>query len=194
MVSKKSVSQASKLFIFTGPSGSGKTTIAENVLKKFKVFKRVVTYTTRAPREGEMDGVDYHFVSRKEFEELLKKDAFLEHAVVYENSYGSLVSEVKELLSNKKSVLFVINVQGALSIMKKFPESVVVFIKAPSIDVLRERLLKRGKDSIEIIKKRITSAKQELKLENKFKYVIVNDMRSLAIKKTEKIIRAELGL
>jgi guanylate kinase len=177
-----------KIFVFTGPSGAGKTTIAQTILKETSFFQRIVTYTTRDSREGEMNGIDYNFVSREKFEQLIKNNELLEYANVYGNYYGSLRSDVEKIIASGKNVLFVIDVQGALTIKKKFPSAITIFIKTPSLQVLRERLLKRASDSIEIIEKRLGVAEQELCIENKFDFVVVNDSLSQAVNQTKKII------
>ncbi len=178
-----------KLFIFSGPSGSGKTSIAEPLLKKLKFLKKVITCTTRKARKGEKNNLHYHFFSKKQFEKLLKEKKFLEHAIVYGNYYGSLRSEVEEVLASGKSVLFVVDVKGALSIKKKFPKTITIFIKTPTLGDLEKRLRTRGKDDAKAIKKRLSIAKRELKKSKEFDYIIVNDVLKDAIKETEKIIR-----
>lgn len=181
-----------KLFVFTGTSGAGKTTLGNAILHEYDFFKRIVTCTTRAPREGEREGVDYHFFSREKFEKYLKEGKFLEHAVVYDNYYGSLKSEVEEVLSSGKSVLLIVDVQGAITIKKNFSEAVVIFIKAPSLSVLKKRLIMRGTDSMEIIQKRAQTARQELKLEHNFSHIIVNDKLRKAIAEVKALILKEL--
>jgi guanylate kinase len=175
------------IFVISGCSGAGKTTIAEEVVSQ-NVAVRLVTCTTRKKREGEKDKVDYNFFSRKKFEGLLKKNAFLEWAEVYGNYYGSLKSDAQKLLDSGKNVLIVVDVQGALSIKKIFSGAILIFVKAPSIDELKKRLLSRGKDTIEIINSRVNVARQELKNEKDFDFVVINDKLDLAINEVKKII------
>ena len=182
-----------KVFVFTGPSGAGKTTIANIILKEMNFFKKIVTYTTRKIREGEIDGVSYNFVSKKKFEEFLKKDLLLEYATVYDNYYGSLRKDVEKVISTGKSVMFVVDVQGALTIKKKFSAAITVFIKTPSLEVLRVRLEKRAKDSKEVIEKRMKTAEEELKIEDKFDYIIVNDELDRAVKEMNDLIYKSLN-
>ena len=183
-----------KLFVFTGTSGAGKTTIGKAILNEFDFFKRIVTCTTRPMRDGERDGVDYHFFSKDRFLDLLGQNAFLEHAVVYDNYYGSLRSEVAGVLGSGKSVLLIVDVQGAITIKKSFPSAIVFFIKAPSLSILKKRLILRGVDSMSVIEQRVSVAKQELKLEHNFDKVLVNDDLQSAILEVKKLILNELGV
>ena len=177
-----------KLFILTGPSGAGKTTIAKEILKKEKNLTKVITCTTRPIRKGEKDGVDYKFFTKEEFEKFIRKDMLLERAIVYENYYGSLRDDVEKIMESGKSVLFVIDVQGAMTIKAKFRGAVDIFIKTPSLDILRQRVEKRKKDSKEVIGQRMQSARDELKLESEFGFVVINDDLKEAVKEVQKII------
>lgn len=143
-------------------------------------------------REGEIDGADYHFLPIERFQDLIKENAFLEHAIVYGNYYGSLRSEAEEILHCGKSVLLIVDVQGALAIKKNFPSAILIFIKAPSLQVLKERLIKRGKDSNEAIEERLKVAESELKLEKRFGKVLVNGDLNKAVFEIEQIISKEL--
>ncbi|MCX6801129.1 MAG: guanylate kinase [Candidatus Diapherotrites archaeon] len=180
-----------KLFVITGSSGVGKTTIARSVLAKLRILKRVVTCTTRPSRAGEKNGVDYRFFSKSGFQELLKKNAFLEHAVVYENYYGSLKKDADKIINSGKSVLFVVDVQGAKTIKEKFPSAVTIFIKPPAFEALRKRLENRSKDSKEIIEGRLRIAEEELSRADEFDYSVVNDDLNEAISETKRIIENE---
>ena len=182
-----------KLFILTGPSGAGKSTIAEEIIKKEKNLTKVITCTTRPIRSGEKDGVDYRFVSKEDFEKFIRKDMLLERATVYENYYGSLRDDVEKIMESGKSVLFVIDVQGAMTIKAKFRGAVDIFIKTPNIGVLRERLEKRKKDTKDVIAQRLQSANDELALENEFSYVVVNDNLKDAISEVRKIIDSAIN-
>jgi guanylate kinase len=180
-----------KLFVITGSSGAGKTTIAKSVLAKLRILKRVITCTTRAPRAGEKNGIDYRFFSKNGFQELLKKNAFLEHAVVYENYYGSLKKDADKIINSGKSVLFVVDVQGAKTIKEKFPSAVTIFIKPPAFEALKKRLESRSKDSKEIIEGRLRIAEEELSHADEFDYSVVNDDLNEAISETKRIIENE---
>jgi guanylate kinase len=185
---QNSSSLKGKVFVFTGPSGAGKTTIIESLLKENSSFGRIITCTTRAPRTGEKNGVDYNFVSRKKFEFFIKNDLLLEYAEVYGNYYGSLKSDAEKLIASGKTVLISVDVKGAITMMKKLKGSETIFIKTPSIKVLKDRLLSRGKDSIDVIEKRIALARKEIKIEKRFDYIVVNDKLDAALRKTKKII------
>ena len=182
-----------KLFILTGPSGAGKSTIADEIIKKEKNLTKVITCTTRPIRDGEKDGVDYKFFTKEEFEKFIRKDMLLERAMVYDNYYGSLRDDVEKIMESGKSVLFVVDVQGAMTIKAKFRGAVDIFIKTPDVAVLRERLEKRKKDSKEVIAQRVQSAKDELALESEFSYVVVNDDLKTAIAEARKIIDSAIN-
>ncbi|MGI6589823.1 MAG: guanylate kinase [Candidatus Iainarchaeum sp.] len=182
-----------KLFVITGPSGAGKTTIAQEILKKDKNITKVITCTTRAMRKGEKDGVDYKFVTREEFEKFIKKDMLLEKAIVYDNYYGSLRDDVEKIMESGKSVLFVVDVQGAMTIKAKFRGAVSIFVKTPTLDELRKRIEKRKKDSKDVIAQRMQTAREELELENEFNFIVINDDLKKAILEVKKIIQNALS-
>ncbi|MEK6959260.1 MAG: guanylate kinase [archaeon] len=180
-----------KIFVITGSSGVGKSTIADALLLKNKNLKKVITCTTRAPRGKEKDGVDSRFLSVEKFKALIEKKAFFENALVYGNYYGSLKEDVKKILASKKSLLFVVDVQGAETIKKNDSRAVTIFIKPPKFEELRARLKKRKTDSEEIIDKRIAVAKEELKKAPLFDYAVVNDLLDVAVKETQQIVEKE---
>jgi guanylate kinase len=182
-----------KLFILTGPSGAGKTTIAEDILKKEKNITKVITCTTRPIRAGEKDGVDYKFVTKEDFEKFIRKDMLLERAIVYDNYYGSLRDDVESIMESGKSVLFVVDVQGAMTIKAKFRGAVDIFIKTPKVEDLRTRIEKRKKDSKDVIAQRVQTAKDELKLEGEFTHVVINDDLKKAISEVRKIIDSAIN-
>lgn len=182
-----------KLFIITGPSGAGKTTIATEILKKEKNLTKVITCTTRPMRAGEKDGVDYKFFTKEEFEKFIRKDMLLERALVYENYYGSLRDDVEKIMESGKSVLFVVDVQGAMTIKAKFRGAVDIFVKTPSLDELRKRVEKRRKDSKDVIAQRMQTARDELGLESEFSYVVVNDDLKDAVSEVRKIIDSAIN-
>jgi len=183
-----------KLIIFTGPSGVGKGTILADFFKKAdKNIVYSISSTTRSPREGEINGMHYFFISKEEFENLISKDAFLEYAKYSGNYYGTNKKFVNEKIEEGKSVLLEIELQGALQVMKKCPEAVSIFIKPPTFDELEKRLRGRHTESEEMILKRLDAAKIELESSNKFNYVIENDVVSRAVDELIKIYKFETG-
>lgn len=179
-----------RLIVFSAPSGCGKGTMLAEILKD-EHFRCSVSATTREPRVGEIDGVNYHFFSREFFEQRLGEGAFLEHAEYCGNLYGTLLSEVDDRLEKGIDVILEIEVQGALKIMEKRPEAIFVFITPPSINELRRRLKKRGTESDEVIEERVSKAAGEIALAKKYDYVIVNDALEDAVSDFFSVIRAE---
>ncbi len=184
----------SKVFVITGPSGVGKGTLIRQLLERVPGLELSVSATTRAPREGEVDGRDYHFLSPEEFDRRVRDDDFLEFATYSGNRYGTLRSEVRRRLEAGRSVVLEIEVQGARQVRAAMRESVQIFIAPPRPEALRERLLGRGKDSAEAIDARLEVAEQELAAQNEFAHRVVNDDPGRASDELEGIVRAELGL
>jgi guanylate kinase len=183
----------SKVFVITGPSGVGKGTLISRLLERVPDLELSVSATTREPREGEVDGRDYHFLTRAEFDRRVDEKDFLEYANYSGNRYGTLRSEVRKRLDAGRSVVLEIEVQGARQVRAAMGESVQVFIEPPSPAVLRERLEKRGTDSTEAIESRLQVAEQELTAADEFAYRVVNDDLGRATDELEGIVRAELG-
>jgi len=164
------------ILVLSGPSGAGKSTIINSASKDIGDFYFSVSTTTRAPRDGEVNGVDYYFVSKEEFEKGIKEDNFLEYAVVHENYYGTSKKEVFEALKKGKLVIFDIDVQGHRLIREALGDLVVsVFITPPTLKELENRLKSRQSDSKEVIQKRLKNAKEEIKAINEYDFVIIND-------------------
>ncbi len=175
------------LYVLSAPAGGGKTTIANLLLKEITFLKRVITYTTRQPRPGEKNGVDYIFKTKEEFEKLIKEGAFLEHAVVHGNYYGTPKKEVFELLEQGFDVLLIIDVQGMRQIKKKYPETIGIFLLPPSFEELINRMKKRG-DSEKEIQKRVETAKKEIPAWKEYDYIVINDILEEAKNKIKCII------
>ena len=179
------------LIVISGPSGAGKGTICANIRKEMPNLVYSVSMTTRAPRVGEKEGINYFFRSKEEFESLLSEDAFLEYAKVYDNYYGTPKDKVIEKLEEGKEVVLEIEVQGALQVKAKMPDAVFIFIAPPSWKALESRLKNRGTESTEVIMERLTKAKGELMLASSYDYIVVNDEIENAVDKIIAIIRAE---
>lgn len=178
------------LIVVSAPSGCGKGTLLAEILKD-KDYYYSVSATTRSPREGEVDGVNYHFATREEFEGLIKSDGMLEYAQYCGNYYGTPKKEVEKKLSEGKNVILEIEVQGAMQVKKIAPEGVFVFILPPSVSELKKRLLKRGTEEISVIEKRVSEAVGEIKYAEKYDYVIINDDLSKAVDDFKTVISAE---
>ena len=164
-----------RLFVLAGPSGVGKGTLRARALSDMEDLAYSVSCTTRQPREGERDGVDYHFVTARDFEEKIAGGLFLEHAVVHGHHYGTLLEGVKRKTEAGMDVLLEIDVQGARQVRDILPESVLVFIAPPSLDVLEKRLRQRKTESDDKIAIRLENAKKEMALSSEYDRVIVND-------------------
>ncbi len=194
------------LIVVSAPSGCGKGTILSEVLKNDSFFYSV-SATTRAPREGEVNGVNYHFLTKEKFEELIASDGMLEYAQYCGNYYGTPRKAVFDKLEEGKDVILEIEVQGAMKIKERCPEAMFVFILPPSLGTLKERLLKRGTETMEVIEKRVGEAAREIEAAYKYDYVIVNDdlqtavddfitavkAEKMTVKRSEKTIDGVLG-
>lgn len=183
-----------KVFVITGPSGVGKGTLISRLLGRVPDLELSISATTREPREGEVDGRDYHFLAREEFDRRIEAEDFLEFATYSGNRYGTLRSEVRQRLAEGHSVVLEIEVQGARQVRAAMRESVQVFIAPPDPTSLRRRLESRGTDSLEAIDARLEVAEQELAAQDEFAHRVVNDDLERAAAELEGIVRAELGL
>ncbi len=179
------------LLVMSGPSGAGKGTICQGLLAARKDMAYSVSCTTRQPRKGEADGVNYFFKTRDQFEDMIKNSGLLEHADVYGNYYGTPREYVLEQLAKGKDVVLEIDPQGALQVKKSYPDGVFVFIVPPSLDELSKRIYKRGTDAVDVIKRRLSSAANELAYASKYDYIVVNDEVEKAVRKVSNIIDAE---
>ncbi len=168
------MSNKGNLIVISAPSGSGKTSLANRALEEIPKLKFSVSHTTRRPRPGERDQVEYFFVSEKEFEEMIGQGTFLEHARVYGNYYGTSRAFVDEQLSVGYDVLLDLDVLGAAQVKKSYPDAILVFVFPPSLEVLKTRLKNRGLDDPSIIDKRLRIAKKEIQRYTDYQYVIIN--------------------
>ena len=166
------------LFIVSAPSGAGKSSLINALLKKFNLddsLRLFISHTTREPRPGEVDHESYHFVSVEEFKSLIERNAFFEHAKVFDNYYGTSKEIVLDWINQGKDVLFDIDWQGARLIKEQVPEAIKIFILPPCLDALRQRLIKRGQDDMDVINKRMAQAMSEISHYDEYDYVIIND-------------------
>jgi guanylate kinase len=182
-----------KVFVITGPSGVGKGTLIGELLRRVPDLELSISATTRPPREGEVDGRDYHFLSAEWFDRRVEAEDFLEFATYSGNRYGTLRTEVERRLAAGRSVVLEIEVQGARQVRAAMRESVQVFIAPPDPAVLRERLEARGTDGPEAIDARLEVAAQEMAAQDEFAYRVVNDDLDRAADELEGIVRTELG-
>lgn len=173
--------------VISGPSGVGKGTICKRLVEELDL-KVSTSMTTRNIRDGEVDGVDYYFTNREDFEKRIENNEFIEYASYNDNYYGTLKKEVEDRLENGENVICEIEVQGAMQIKKLFPNSILIYILPPSFEELRNRLIHRNTDDIDTIEKRIDIAKKEKEYIDKYDYVVINDDIDEAVKKIIDII------
>ena len=186
------MSERGLLIVFSGPSGVGKGTVRQEIFSTpDHKFEYSVSMTTRAQRPGEVDGKDYFFRSREEFEELIRNGQMLEYAEHVGNYYGTPLTYVNETLDKGIDVFLEIEVQGALQVKKKVPDAVFIFLTPPDLNELQERLIGRGTDSEEVIAQRIERAREEIALMSEYDYAIVNDEVPLAAERVKRVIEAE---
>ena len=178
------------LFVVVAPSGAGKTSLVAKLLESDANIRLSISYTTRAPREGEVNGREYHFVDRARFEKMIAAGEFLEHANVYGNYYGTSKRWIEQQLDGDHDVLLEIDWQGARQVQRIFPEMVAISIMPPSISELRRRLEGRGKDAPEVIARRMASAREEISHVLEFPYIIVNERFEAALSDLQAVVRA----
>jgi len=181
------------VFVITGPSGVGKGTLIRGLLERVPELELSVSGTTRSPRPGEVDGVDYHFLTPQEFEARVAAGDFVEHAEYSGNRYGTLRSELERRLAAGAGVVLEIEVQGARQVRSAIPDAVAVFIAPPSREALRARLVGRGTDSPEQVDARLETAERELEAQPEFRHVVINDRLEEATDELVAIIREEMN-
>jgi len=186
------MTQRGLLIVLSGPSGVGKGTVRKAIFEEDGIdFQYSISATTRQPRIGEVNGEDYFFVSREAFEEKISNGDMLEYAQYVNNYYGTPKSFIDETLASGRDVFLEIDVQGALQVKSKMPEGVYIFLTPPDLTNLRERLVGRGTDSQEVIEKRVTAARDELKQMINYDYAVENDQVVFAVERVKSIITAE---
>ena len=178
------------VFVIAAPSGTGKTTICRKILERDPKLRLSVSHTTRKPRKGEVDGVDYHFVSSEVFRELRESGAFLEHAEYGGNAYGTSWQAIEGPLEAGDDVVLEIEVQGAAQVRKRLPEACLIFLLPPSLEVLEDRLRRRGTDDESVIQRRMALVDRELEAAEIFDYAIVNDDLERAVSEVLEVIHA----
>jgi guanylate kinase len=181
----------SVVYIISAPPGSGKSTLVNEIEKLVPGLDFSISYTTRAPRGSERNGKEYFFISRPEFDEMMKRDEFLEHAEVFDNCYGTARKFLREAEQHSHDLLLDIDVQGAEQIKKKIPEAVSVFILPPDRKTLEQRLRKRGQDSEKVIQRRLDTARREIENYVKYDYILVNDRLEDSVELLQAIVLAE---
>jgi guanylate kinase len=179
------------LFIVSAPSGTGKTTLVERLVQILPNLRMSRSYTSRAMREGERDGVDYNFISRDAFQQMMREDAFLEWADVFGNYYGTAVDDVEQALSDGQDVVLVIDVQGARQVKSRGVDHTSIFVLPPSFEVLEQRLRGRSKDAEAEIQCRLATARSEASSYVDYHYVVVNDDLESTVVRLQEIIVAE---
>ena len=179
------------VYIISAPSGSGKSTLVNELLKKVSNLEFSISYTTRAPRGSETDGRQYYFVSRPEFEKMIRDGEFLEHAEVFGNYYGTARRFLHEAEQNGRDLLLDIDVQGAAQIQQKLPDATSIFILPPNRKTLEERLRKRSEDSEAVMQHRLKKASREIESYDRYNYILVNDQLEDSIRALRTIVRGE---
>lgn len=180
------------LFVISGPSGVGKGTICKKLLERRKELKLSVSVTTRAPRPGEIEGVNYFFRSEEQFQDMIARDEFLEYMCVFgKNHYGTPKAYVAEQRAQGNDVILEIDVNGALNVKKRCPDAVMIFIAPPSMETLKKRLVGRGTETEEAVERRFDEAVKELAAAGEYDYIVVNDSLDKAVNDTQSILVSE---
>lgn len=179
------------LIVVSGPSGTGKGTVCSALLEKHKEIAYSISATTRQPRTGEVDGVNYYFLAKNVFEKMIEDGELLEWAEVYGNYYGTPLKKIQERLADGQDILLEIDTQGAMSVKEKFPDEIYIYIMPPSLKELERRLKTRGTDSAESIECRLKSAAGEMEIAERYNYIVVNEQVEQAVEQIAAIVDAE---
>src|SRR5690554_1313065 len=179
------INQEGLLIVISGPSGAGKGTVCKYLLSKSSDLKLSTSMTTRKPRQGEIDGVNYYFINNEKFKEMIQAGELLEYAMVYDNYYGTPKNEVLKQINSGKNVILEIDIQGALQVKSKFPDGVFIFIMPPSMEELKNRIKNRGTESESELTKRFESSYKEINYISKYNYIVVNDKIEEAVEKVK---------
>lgn len=179
------------LIVVSGPSGTGKGTVCSALLEKHKEIAYSISATTRQPRTGEVDGVNYYFLAKNVFEKMIEDGELLEWAEVYGNYYGTPLKKIQERLADGQDILLEIDTQGAMSVKDKFPDEIYIYIMPPSLKELERRLKTRGTDSAESIERRLKSAAGEMEIAERYNYIVVNEQVEQAVEQIAAIVDAE---
>ena len=185
------MSKKGLLLVISGPAGAGKGTICDGYLHRHPDTFLSISATTRGPREGEINGKNYYFLTKESFEEMIEGNELLEWAEFVGNYYGTPKNVILEKLEQGHDVILEIDVQGALAVQKQFSDGVFIFVVPPSFGVLRQRLVQRGTEPPDIVNKRLEKAKWELENSNAYDYLIINDLAEHAVEQLETIVKAE---
>ena len=179
------------VYIISAPSGAGKTSLIKALLKSVGRLKVSISHTTRPRRSNEVDGVDYHFIDVENYQQMLAKDDFLEHAEVFGNYYGTSKNAVEALVNQGTDVILELDWQGANQIQQKMPKAIKIFVLPPSLEALHQRLYNRAQDDESVIQKRMLEAKQEMSHYNEYQFVIINDDFDVAFNELKSLVTAE---
>ncbi len=179
------------LLVVSGFSGAGKGTLMKELVGRYDQYALSVSATTRSPREGEVDGREYFFRTKEEFEQMIAEDALIEHACYVGNYYGTPKAYVEEQLSKGKDVILEIEIQGALQIKKRFPDTLLLFVSTPDADTLKNRLVGRGTESMEVVENRLSRAAEEAEGIEQYDYFIINDDLDACVTQVHQIIQGE---
>lgn len=182
------------MIIVVGPSGVGKSSFVDLITKELPILFDTVTYTTRAMRNGESEGIPYHFVTEERFKELLKKEFFIEHAIVHGRMYGTPRHQIDDAIAAGRVVIMDVDVQGAFTFKEKYPDAFAIFIHPPSVDELRRRVVKRDGKALPDLETRMANAEKEIKLAHQFDIELTNDDFEASYAKFKKIVVEKLNL